>query len=179
MNIFRRWTSRADGKGEISPRTASLGSMGLQEAVIVANLAHPAAQGDTRLYGAAMADAQMAAYPQGPQLSVVDAEKPPERPLRLSEAELERLCDLYGRAILIEICKNPSHFGLDEENDSLNTLFRQARLMQAEFWEALNSAGGDITEVADPSAAVWRTAADLTALDWTARNCRRPNDGSV
>jgi hypothetical protein len=126
-----------------------------------------------------MTASQSAVQPQGPQLSVVGAEKPPEGLLWASDAELERLCDLYGRAILIEICKNPSHFGLDEENDSLHTLFGQARHMQAEFWEALNLAGGDITEVTDATAAVWRTAAELTALDWTARTCRRPNDGSV
>jgi hypothetical protein len=186
MSIFDRWRTRADEKGGNSPLTAPLAAVGLQEAVIAANLAHPASQTDTRLYDASLYAVQNAAYPRAEpaeaQESPPPVVQPPEPeidPLRLSEAELDRLCALYGRAILIEICKNPSHFGLSAENDSITDFYRQACATQAEFWEALRIANGDLTEVTDPTAAVWRTAAELTALDWTSRNCRRAINGSV
>jgi hypothetical protein len=163
MSLFGLWKTSGVGKGAETPPDAVLNPTGLMEETIAANLAlggpeSPLQASETRL-------------------SVIRACEPAETPLRLSEAELFRLCELYGRAVLVEICKSPKKFGLEGENIPLDVLYREACALQAQFWEALELANGDLGEVTDPTAPVWRTAAELTQLDWKAR--KGETDGSV
>lgn len=112
-----------------------------------------------------------------PTAEVVQLPDRRETPVRLSEAELFRLCELYGRAILIEICKNPSHFGFDSQNHSISNYYAQAAGMQRQFWEELQLENGNLENVADPAAPVWRVAAMLTQLDWAARGQKEAENG--
>jgi hypothetical protein len=89
-----------------------------------------------------------------------------EAATRPSELEEERLWQLFGRAILIEVCKRPEIFGLKSESSSLLELYTVARGLQRSFWETLKLAEGDLSMAVDPTLPVWRTAARLTELDW-------------
>lgn len=155
MNLFGLWKTSGVGKGAETPPDAPRIVTELMRETIAANMALGGPESPLQASEA--------------RLRVIRACEPPETPLRLSEAELFRLCELYGRAILIEICKTPKKFGLQEGNLSIGDIEQEARILQAQFWEALELANGDIGEVTDPTAPVWRTAAELTQLDWRTR----------
>jgi len=164
MSLFGLWKTSGVGKGAKTPPDAVLSPTGLMEATIAANLAlggpeSPLQASETRL-------------------RTIRACEPAEKPLRLSEAELFRICELYGRAILIEICKSPAQFGFDVSIHSVSDYYDRAAWMQREFWEALQLANGDLSEVTDPTASVWRTAAELTQLDWKARKGEADGEAS-
>jgi hypothetical protein len=78
---------------------------------------------------------------------------------------------------LIEICKNPSHFGFNSRDHSISNYYAQAAGMQREFWEALQIEGGNLENVADPTAPVWKVAAMLTQLDWVANDRKEAANG--
>lgn len=86
-------------------------------------------------------------------------------PMALGEVEISALCSVYGRAILIHICRDPRTFGFNPETDGLWDFSLKATSYAEKLGEAIRANGGVLAGVTDPAMPVWRTAAKLTTID--------------